>query len=584
MGGRISPEFKNDVLERTDILDIVNARVPLKQAGGIYKACCPFHDEKTPSFTVTPSRQTYHCFGCGVHGNAIDFLIEYDHLSFREAVAELAQRAGMQVPDSGPALRARPDLQPIYDLLEQAARLYRGQLRGHPQARRAVDYLKGRGLTGEIAAAFGLGFAPPGWHFLLTALGGSATAREHLVKSGLLIEQDGKRYDRFRDRIMFPIRDRRGRVIGFGGRVLGNESPKYLNSPETPVFHKGQELYGLYEAQKANPRLERVLVVEGYMDVIALAQFGITYAVATLGTAVTDANLERIFRSSLETIFCFDADRAGHEAAWKTLLSVCPRAGNRKIRFLFLPEGEDPDTLIRQRGPEEFETLLRNSVPIDKYIYENLTRDLDRNELGSGDVLVEKALPLLRSLPPNNLTKRLILELADKADISPSQLDVHKQLVGSSRKTWRRRPAKQRMTPVRLAIARLLQNPHIAGQAAEVPPHWRTLERPGVGLLAQLLDSIADSPGMTAGTLIERWRDTDAGVHLQKLADPSLLPTIPEEGQVAELLGALQVLNKEARQAEGERLYKRTSPSQLDEEEKQRLRGLLSIVRQDDAP
>jgi len=583
MAGRITPEFKSDVLERTDIVDLVNARVPLTKTGSTYKARCPFHDEKTPSFIVTPSRQTYHCFGCGVHGNAIDFLIEYDHMSFREAVVELAQRAGMQVPTGAKAAPLGPDPRPLYNLLEQADRLYRRQLRQHPQARRAVDYLKGRGLTGEVAAAFGLGFAPLGWSFLLNTLGSNAPGREGLIRCGLVIEQEGKCYDRFRNRIMFPIRDRRGRITGFGGRVLGDDRPKYLNSPETPVYHKGRELYGLFEAQKANRRLERLLVVEGYMDVIALAQFGITYAVATLGTAVTDAHLEQLFRFASETVFCFDGDRAGHEAAWKTLLTVRPRAGNREIRFLFLPQGEDPDTLVRQEGAERFEKLVRGSVPVDEYLYKHLTKNLDRNSLGAGDLLVEKAIPLLKSMPPNNLTKKLILELADKADISPLQLDVHNQLRDSRQRGWHRPSATRRMTPVRLAIALLLQHPGIAHRASEVADDWRTLDRPGIGLLMQLLDSIVDFPNITAGMLIEQWRDTETASHLQRLSDPSLLRDIPEEGQTAEFLGALKALNREAREMEGERLCKRASPSQLDDEEKRRLRGLLSVARHDEA-
>jgi DNA primase len=583
MAGRITPEFKSDVLERTDIVDLVNARVPLTKTGSTYKARCPFHDEKTPSFIVTPSRQTYHCFGCGVHGNAIDFLIEYDHMSFREAVVELAQRAGMQVPTGAKAAPLDPDPRPLYNLLEQADRLYRRQLRQHPQAHRAANYLKGRGLTGEVAAAFGLGFAPPGWNFLLNTLGSDASGREGLIRCGLVIEQEGKCYDRFRNRIMFPIRDRRGRITGFGGRVLGDDRPKYLNSPETPVYHKGRELYGLFEAQKANRRLERLLVVEGYMDVIALAQFGITYAVATLGTAVTDAHLERLFRFASETVFCFDGDRAGHEAAWKVLLTVRPRAGNREIRFLFLPQGEDPDTLVRQEGAERFEKLVRGSVPVDEYLYKHLTKNLDRNSLGAGDLLVEKAIPLLKRMPPNNLTKKLILELADKADISPLQLDVHNQLKDSRQRDWHRPSATRRMTPVRLAIALLLQHPRIAPKASEAADDWRTLDRPGIGLLMQLIDLIYQSPNITTGMLIEQWRDTETASHLQRLSDPSLLRDIPEEGQAAEFLGALKALSREAREMEGERLYKHASPSQLDEEEKRRLRGLLSVARHDEA-
>ncbi len=580
MAGRIPPEFIDELLVRTDVVELINRRVQLRKAGKDFQACCPFHDEKTPSFTVSREKQFYHCFGCGAHGSAIGFLMEYEHQDFREAVEELARQAGMELPAGTEAVHEGPDLRPLYELLGNAAALYRRELRQHPDARRAVDYLKGRGLSGEVAAAFGIGFAPPGWDFLLHALGSSASARERLLQTGLTIEQDGKRYDRFRDRIMFPIRDRRGRVIGFGGRVLGDQKPKYLNSPETPVFHKGSELYGLYEALRANRTLDRLLVVEGYMDVIALAQFGISYAVATLGTAVTDKNLEQVFRSAPETVFCFDGDRAGQDAAWKTLLAVRPRSGNREIRFLFLPTGEDPDTLVRQEGLEAFEKRITNSVPVDEYIYTYLTRDIDRNRLNAGDYLVEKAVPLLHSLPANNLTKKLILELADKADISPQQLDVHNQLAHSRFRSRRPKTSPQRMTPVRLAIALAVQHPGVAKLVSTVASDWRSLDRPGIGLLAQLLDSIASHPDTTTGSLIERWRDHEAYAHLQKLADPSLLPEIAPDGCETELLDALRSLNKEARIAESALLYNRTSPSQLSDEEKKRLRGLLSDTKQ----
>ncbi|MCF7976451.1 MAG: DNA primase, partial [Chromatiaceae bacterium] len=340
MAGKFSPDFKERLLDRVDIADIVGARVQLKKAGGLLKGLCPFHNEKTPSFTVTPSRQTYHCFGCGAHGNAIDFLIEHDRLEFREALEELAQHAGLEMPTAADSAPTGPDPRPYYQILEQAAALFRRQLREHPQARRASDYLRGRGLSSEIATRFGLGFAPPGWDFLVKQLGQRPESQALLERAGLVIERDNRRYDRFRDRVMFPIRDRRGRVIGFGGRVLDDGEPKYLNSPETLVFHKGLELYGLFEAQQASRQQPRLLVVEGYMDVIALAQFGVSYAVATLGTATTPEHLTRLLRSAPELVFCFDGDRAGRAAAWKALENALPQAtGQTPIRFLFLPEG-----------------------------------------------------------------------------------------------------------------------------------------------------------------------------------------------------------------------------------------------------
>ena len=363
MAGRIPSQFIDDLIARTDIVDLIGSRVQLRKAGKDFQARCPFHDEKTPSFTVSRDKQFYHCFGCGAHGTAIGFLMEYDRLGFREAIEELAQKAGLEVPSEAVATPTGPDSAPLYAILELAAQVYRRQLREHPDAPRAVEYLKDRGLNGEIAGRYAMGYAPASWDFLLARLGTDAGARERLFQAGLITEQDGKRYDRFRDRIMFPIRDRRGRVIGFGGRLLGDGKPKYLNSPETPVFHKGRELYGLYEAQQARRKLERLLVVEGYLDVIALAQFGIDYAVATLGTATTPEHLQLLLRSAPELVFCFDGDRAGRDAAWKALETALPLAtGNQSLRFLFLPDGEDPDTLVRNEGQAAFEQRLQRAT------------------------------------------------------------------------------------------------------------------------------------------------------------------------------------------------------------------------------
>ena len=327
MAGRIPKQFIDELLTRSDIVDVIDARVPLRKAGKDYKACCPFHEEKTPSFTVSADKQFYHCFGCGAHGSAIGFLMDYDHMSFVEAVEELAARAGLTVPkEAGAAFEKEKDTgADLIELMREAVRFYRQQLRDHPQAPRVVNYLKGRGITGEIANEFNLGFAPEGWDNLLKALGKDDDSREALVRAGLAVKKDrGGYYDRFRERVMFPIEDHRGRVVAFGGRIIDKGEPKYLNSPETPLFHKGRELYGLFHAREAIKRENRVMVVEGYMDVVALAQFGIDFAVATLGTATTRDHLERLFRHAPEVIFCFDGDRAGREAAWRALVLGCP--------------------------------------------------------------------------------------------------------------------------------------------------------------------------------------------------------------------------------------------------------------------
>jgi len=396
MAGRIPQSFIDEVLNRTDIVEVIDTRVPLKKAGREFKACCPFHDEKTPSFTVSQVKQFYHCFGCGANGTAISFLMDYEHMEFVEAIEELARRAGLEIPKetSGGQSHA-PSTLPHYALLERVADYYQEQLRDHPQASRAVDYLKQRGLTGDIAARFGIGFAPPGWENLASALGANDTVHKQLLELGLTVERDkgDGAYDRFRDRIQFPIRDRRGRTIGFGGRVLDDSTPKYLNSSESPVFHKGQELYGLFEARRAVRKLERILVVEGYMDVVALAQFDINYAVATLGTATTHEHLERLFRTVPEVVFCFDGDRAGREAAWRALENTLPvlRDG-REARFLFLPDGEDPDSLVRKIGKQALEQQIATATHLSDFFFDRLAAPLDINSI-DGRARLRQYLP-----------------------------------------------------------------------------------------------------------------------------------------------------------------------------------------------
>lgn len=577
MAGRIPSDFIDALLTRVDIVHLINSRVPLRKAGREYQACCPFHDEKTPSFTVSPQKQFYHCFGCGAHGSAIGFLMEYERQDFREAVEELAQQAGMQLPTDGEAVHTGPDPRPLYDLLDQVATLYRRQLRQHPQAPRAVDYLKERGLTGEIAAGFGLGFAPPGWDFLLGTLGADAQVREHLLRSGLLIEQDGRCYDRFRDRIMFPIRDRRGRVIGFGGRVLGEGQPKYLNSPETPVFHKGRELYGFYEARQANRTLERLLVVEGYLDVIALAQFGITYAVATLGTATSAEHLRQLLRGAPELVFCFDGDRAGRDAAWKALEAALPLAtGRQQIGFLFLPEGEDPDTLIRRAGRDGFEQHLRTAAPLSDALFDRLAEQVDMSSLDGRARLATLAKPLLDKVPPGVFRDMLGKRLADLVGVARNRLDAG---AGAGRKGAGPPTPHKRPPPEWLAIALILQEPRLATQALGLDDKWKALDKPGIRHLSELLARIAAEPEVTTGRLVHHLADDLDERYLARLTDPALLAGIPEDGREAELLGAIGALDKEARDAEFETLYNRPSPSELDDKEKQGLRDYRTDTR-----
>ncbi len=429
MAGLIPQSFIDDLLNRTDIVDVVSSRIQLKKTGKNYSACCPFHKEKTPSFTVSPDKQFYYCFGCGAGGNALGFVMDHDQLEFPQAIEELAKRAGMDVPreESGRGHKPRqPVDSPLYPLLNAAAEHYRQALKSHPQRKYAVDYLKGRGLTGEIARDFGIGFAPPGWDNLLKQLGADALQQKVMIDAGLLIEnaENGRRYDRFRDRIMFPIRDSRGRVIAFGGRVLGDDKPKYLNSPETPVFHKGQELYGLYEARKHNRDLDEIMVVEGYMDVIALAQQGLRNAVATLGTATSEEHLKRLFRIVPSVLFCFDGDAAGRNAAWRALESTLSSLQDgRRARFLFLPDGEDPDTLVRAEGTDAFRARInQHAQPLADYFFQQLCEEADPRSLEGKAHLVTLAAPLIDKIPGNNLRALMRQRLSEITGLSGEAL------------------------------------------------------------------------------------------------------------------------------------------------------------------
>jgi DNA primase len=572
MAGKFPSDFREQLLERIEIADIVGARVQLKRAGGLLKGLCPFHNEKTPSFVVTPSRQTYHCFGCGAHGNAIDFLIEHDRLDFREALEELAQHAGLELPSGLDATPSGPDPKPYYQLLEQAAALYRRQLREHPQARRAHDYLRGRGLSGEIAARFGLGYAPPGWDFTLTRLGRDTDARDLLERAGLIIARDGRRYDRFRDRIMFPIRDRRGRVIGFGARVLDDGEPKYLNSPESLVFHKGRELYGLFEAQKASRQQPRLLVVEGYMDVIALAQFGIPYAVATLGTATTPEHLTRLLRSAPELVFCFDGDRAGRTAAWKALEVALPQAtGQKPIRFLFLPEGEDPDSLIRQEGAAAFAQRTEQATLLSDFLFEHLSAEHNLDTDEGRAALDGAARPLLAKVPEGTFRDLLERRLAKLTGV-PS--------LARQRRGPRPRPARgpepTSLTPMRRAIALLLENPQLAENVRALPDDWRAIEGPGVRLLEAILELIDQRPEISSAALCEHWRDTEQASIVDRLSNFALLDHIPDEGKAQEMAGTICRLNRDGLLIQRQRLLSKASREGLTSDERAQLKRTMT--------
>jgi DNA primase len=421
----IPQSFIQDLLHRVDIVDVIDRHVKLKKAGANYAACCPFHSEKSPSFTVSQSKQFYHCFGCGAHGTAVGFLMEYSGLGFVEAVKDLAQGVGMPVPEErgDQPLRRRSEGEhgeDLNDIMLTAAQFFRSALKDAPHA---IEYLKNRGLSGAIAKKFGVGYAPDGWQNLERVYANYQSSA--LITVGLVKQNDeGRRYDIFRDRIMFPIVDVRGNVIGFGGRVLGEGEPKYLNSPETPLFEKGRELYGLYQARRAIRDAGRVVVVEGYMDVVALAQHGVEYAVATLGTATTPMHVQKLLRQTDEIVYCFDGDNAGRRAAWRALEnSLGQLADGKEVRFLFLPQGEDPDSYVRQHGKASFEKLLAEAMPLSKFLISELSSHVDRNTHEGRSRMLQEARPLVMQIAAPLLSMMLRKELADIAGFTLQELD-----------------------------------------------------------------------------------------------------------------------------------------------------------------
>ncbi|MHB1140308.1 MAG: DNA primase [Sulfuricaulis sp.] len=584
MAGRIPKQFIDELLTRSDIIDVIDARVPLRKAGKDYKACCPFHEEKTPSFTVSADKQFYHCFGCGAHGSAIGFLMDYEHMSFVEAVEELAARAGLTVPkEAGAAFEKEKDTgADLIELMREAARFYRSQLREHPQASRPVEYLKGRGITGEIARDFDLGFAPDGWDNLLRALGKDDASREALARAGLVVKKDsGGYYDRFRDRVMFPIEDHRGRIVAFGGRIIDKGEPKYLNSPETPLFHKGRELYGLFHARDAIKRESRVLVVEGYMDVVALAQFGVDFAVATLGTATTRDHLERLFRHAPEIVFCFDGDRAGREAAWRALDNALPvlREG-RQISFLFLPEGEDPDTLVRKEGRDAFLARLKKALPLPDYLFDTLSRQVDLGRLDGRARLVELARPLLSKMPAGVLRQMMLDRLAELSLMDPDKLPVSAANPDQSAPQRGFRPSgsgpREPPSVVRLAIAMLLQRPELARNVHNADA-LADLDMPGIPLLLELLRVVQGTSGLNTASIIENFSDSEHKQNLAKLAfwqHPAL-----EQDLETEFSGVMSRLEQASTRQKTERLLQKKQAGGLNQTEMDELARLLSLKR-----
>ncbi|QGF25898.1 DNA primase [Pantoea eucalypti] len=520
MAGRIPRVFINDLLARTDIVDLIDARVKLKKQGKNFHACCPFHNEKTPSFTVNGEKQFYHCFGCGAHGNAIDFLMNFDRLEFVESIEELATSHGLDVPyeaGSGPSQMERHQRQSLYQLMENLNGFYQQGLQ-QSSAQPARDYLERRGLSADIINHFAIGYAPAGWDNVLKRFGKQSEDRESLMEAGMLVSNDkGRTYDRFRDRVMFPIRDKRGRVIGFGGRVLGNDTPKYLNSPETPIFHKGRQLYGLYEAVKNHPEPARLLVVEGYMDVVALAQYGIDYAVASLGTSTTAEHIQLLFRSTDTVICCYDGDRAGREAAWRALETALPYMNDgRQLRFMFLPDGEDPDTLVRKEGKAAFEARMEQAMPLSSFLFDSLLPQVDLSSRDGKARLSTLALPLITQIPGETLRIYMRQELGNKLGIlDDNQLEKLMPKQAASGTAPVAPPLKR--TTMRVLIALLIQNPQLATMVPSLDGLSES-KMPGLPLFIELVGRCNENPGLTTGQLLELYRGTNFSQTLETLA------------------------------------------------------------------
>ncbi len=584
MAGLIPQDFIDDLIARADIVEVVGRRAQLKKAGREFKACCPFHDEKTPSFTVSPGKGFYHCFGCGAHGTAIGFLMEFEHMSFVEAIESLANSMGVEVPRSESDQPARR-YDELFSLMDTVARHWQSCLKEAPNA---VEYLKNRGIDGSTAKRFGIGYAPDGWSNVLDKFGKSEEATERLLATGLIIRKDdGKHYDRFRDRLMFPIRDARGRTIGFGGRVMGDGEPKYLNSPETVLFHKGRELYGLYEARQALRHIDKLVVVEGYMDVVALARNGIDFAAATLGTATTGDHLNRLFRLSENAYFAFDGDRAGKKAAWRALENALPQVREgRQIRFVFLPEGHDPDSYVNENGADAFVKLMDKGLALSEFLIQELSGQVDMETIDGRARLAELARPLVNKIPDGVYRELLIESLAEAVGLTGPKLE--KMLAAGRSSTTAAHPnagatrirgnkpiTAGQPSVVRRAITLVLNNP-VAGHKLDVEL-LAGVQRKGVDLLAALIETVQNEPNITTAGLLERWRHDEKGRHLGKLAAADM-PMDEEFDAAAELTECLRQLAIAGRKERIEFLIEKQRVTGLSNDEKFELQQLLEAA------
>ncbi len=591
MKGLIPQHFIDELLARVDIVEVVDRRVPLKKTGQNYTARCPFHDEKTPSFSVNPDKQFYYCFGCGAGGNAIGFLMEYERLEFPQAVDSLATVAGLEVPrerSENPEKASKR--KNLHTLMTQCAEFYQRHLKGHSDSERAKQYLKSRGLTGEIAKAFQIGFAPPGWDNLLQSLGSDEQSRQLLIDAGMLISGDNKLYDRFRDRIMFPILDNRGQVIAFGGRVLGDDKPKYLNSPETEIFHKGRELYGLYQARKAVRHLERLVIVEGYMDVVALAQHGISYAVATLGTATSEDHLRKVFRYCPEVVFCFDGDEAGRKAARRAMETVLPlMEDGRQARFLFMPEGEDPDTQVRAIGTSRFEHQILNAKPLEDYFFEALSEGTNTESLEGKARISKRAAPLIQLLPAGVYRELMMDALSRRTGLSSTALQnilehapppqappQENTAPPQPKKAPTPPPVSAKRDTLLYMISLLLLHPSAA--AALQDESLPELDNPYLDTLKALLALLAKRPESSTAMLLGHWQG-QAESEVLTLALSLEKPNYDNEKAASALLECLDHLHRREHSHQLNTTVdklRNANYADLSDADKQKLRELLS--------
>ena len=577
MSGRIPRDFIDDLLVRVDIVDLIDSHTPLKKTGTNYVACCPFHTEKTPSFSVNRSKQFFHCFGCGISGNAISFLMNLNNLEFVEAVEDLATFVGITVPRETAIFQTadiKEDLKSLYQLMDQAADFYVQQLRTSDEGKQAVDYLKARGVNGDCANEFILGFAPNEWKALANTFDHNA-----LIKAGLLVKkEDGQVYDRFRNRIIFPIRDKRGRIIGFGGRVMDNSLPKYLNSPETLLFHKGNEVYGLYELLKKNPKPAQILIVEGYMDVISLSQFGINYAVAALGTAISLAHLNLLFRFSPEIVLCFDGDKAGLAAAWKAMEPVfLSLKENRSCRIMLLPQNQDPDSLIREEGLKNFTLRVQTAQALSDYFFEHISAKLNLSEMEGRAQLVGNAKPYLDKLPEGIFREMMLSRLKTTSGLStlnPLKSNSNTKSLNADKKIQNTPIQPTPAKSARTATALLLQNPRLIHNIDEKDINWDTLEIRGIELFKNIQQIILSKNAINTAVLIEHYRNTANEKSVKALASLNLY--VSENNIDMVFADALNSLLKQAKYATIAKLETKAQVEGLNTNEQQLLIKILT--------